>query len=805
MQCKRCSEDSHVRRDEDFNRSTVQRIRNLLDWTDRPVQRGRVPPSQPPGIPYGQYSIPNGEAVTGFNGHSYLSSYISLLLRAEPYPTSRYGQCMQTNNIMGIDNICELAARLLFSAVEWARNIPFFPDLQVTDQVALLRLVWSELFVLNASQCSMPLHVAPLLAAAGLHASPMAADRVVAFMDHIRIFQEQVEKLKALHVDSAEYSCLKAIVLFTTGKLLDNLFGDVHALLAKTSTQLHSLQSESDVIHLVQVHLYRAATQPSVESATGTLNTSVGSANNTSLNLNVTLNSSSSSSSSGNSSLGSSTSQVSTSGVEPHAGVTAAGSSSSSVPSSIASPSVTTTTLPAGGGGTTESNITTAHSTNHSNNNNDHKTINHNLTTGTPSSGGQQHGTIGSNHRGASSSPLVAAGVGALFGSNAQSKTPPLPPLFSFHQNTPNRSYHGTLDDFVNLSSSSPYGVGSAFSSSFGTGGIFSPYSNSSLQGAIPGSAGGVGKYGHTATAAGAGGGSSTDYKFSPYSPWRHHGSVRPTAIPTLVSSCEPELLVELGSARSLHAKNLATSRPVLNIVFSDSPTQTTPFAWTSTGTGPPKAVRGSQRIKKCKPLRCSLQSVQSKGLARSEGHVLACPSAVVASVCVFVVAMEAPETPVDNNNDTNAGVGGGLNIENHSGKRAHQKCTLFQGQRVPIPKSRCGGIIGAVSLPPFENLKLIIVHQKTDACGLSDVTHIESLQEKSQCALEEYCRSQYPNQPTRFGKLLLRLPSLRTVSSQVIEQLFFVRLVGKTPIETLIRDMLLSGSSFSWPYLPSM
>ncbi|EEC00886.1 coup transcription factor, putative [Ixodes scapularis] len=64
------------------------------------------------------------------------------------------------------------------------------------------------------------------------------------------------------------------------------------------------------------------------------------------------------------------------------------------------------------------------------------------------------------------------------------------------------------------------------------------------------------------------------------------------------------------------------------------------------------------------------------------------------------------------------------------------------------------------------------------DACGLSDVAHIESLQEKSQCALEEYCRTQYPNQPTRFGKLLLRLPSLRTVSSQVIEQLFFVRLL---------------------------
>ncbi|XP_059611823.1 COUP transcription factor 2, partial [Phlebotomus argentipes] len=211
-----CPIDQHHR-----NQCQYCRLRKCLKMGMRreAVQRGRVPPSQPTGYPgmHGQYALTNGDpCAAGFNGHSYLSSYISLLLRAEPYPTSRYGQCMQPNNIMGIDNICELAARLLFSAVEWAKNIPFFPELQVTDQVALLRLVWSELFVLNASQCSMPLHVAPLLAAAGLHASPMAADRVVAFMDHIRIFQEQVEKLKALHVDSAEYSCLKAIVLFTT-------------------------------------------------------------------------------------------------------------------------------------------------------------------------------------------------------------------------------------------------------------------------------------------------------------------------------------------------------------------------------------------------------------------------------------------------------------------------------------------------------------------------------------------------------------------------------------------------------------
>merc|ERR1711884_253987 len=162
---------------------------------------------------------------------SYLSSHVSMLLRAEPYG-SRYGphlppvsapppvMPMPTNNMIGIDGICEFAARLLFSAVEWTKNIPGFPELPVSDQVALLRLSWSELFVLNASQCNMPLHLAPLLAAAGsgfqTHTNPMAADRVVSYMDHVRIFQEQVEKLKALHVDSAEYNCMKAIVLFTT-------------------------------------------------------------------------------------------------------------------------------------------------------------------------------------------------------------------------------------------------------------------------------------------------------------------------------------------------------------------------------------------------------------------------------------------------------------------------------------------------------------------------------------------------------------------------------------------------------------
>lgn len=79
---------------------------------------------------------------------SFLLMICILSVRAFP----RYAQCMQPNNIMGIDNICELAARLLFSAVEWARNIPFFPDLQVSRLLLSLGQNSSKSFPLKLCQ-----------------------------------------------------------------------------------------------------------------------------------------------------------------------------------------------------------------------------------------------------------------------------------------------------------------------------------------------------------------------------------------------------------------------------------------------------------------------------------------------------------------------------------------------------------------------------------------------------------------------------------------------------------------------------
>lgn len=44
---------------------------------------------------------------------------------------------------------------------------------------------------------------------------------------------------------------------------------------------------------------------------------------------------------------------------------------------------------------------------------------------------------------------------------------------------------------------------------------------------------------------------------------------------------------------------------------------------------------------------------------------------------------------------------------------------------------------------------------------------------------------------PHRFAKLLLRLPALRSIGLKCLEHLFFFKLIGDTPIDTFLMEML--------------
>lgn len=96
------------------------------------------------------------------------------------------------------------------------------------------------------------------------------------------------------------------------------------------------------------------------------------------------------------------------------------------------------------------------------------------------------------------------------------------------------------------------------------------------------------------------------------------------------------------------------------------------------------------------------------------------------------------------------------------------------------------------------------IVLFNPDTPGLSiDVTnHVETLREKVYATLEEHCRTRHEKDTSRFAKLLLRLPALRSIGLKCAEHHFFFKLVTEdrsmfemdeqaTAMETFIKNFL--------------
>ncbi|XP_070152390.1 retinoid X receptor ultraspiracle isoform X2 [Polyergus mexicanus] len=78
------------------------------------------------------------------------------------------------------------------------------------------------------------------------------------------------------------------------------------------------------------------------------------------------------------------------------------------------------------------------------------------------------------------------------------------------------------------------------------------------------------------------------------------------------------------------------------------------------------------------------------------------------------------------------------------------------------------------------------------DARDLKSIQEVSLLREKIYAALEEYTRVSWPDDPGRFAKLLLRLPSIRSIGLKCTEHLFFFKLLGKErAVEDFLKEML--------------
>lgn len=65
------------------------------------------------------------------------------------------------------------------------------------------------------------------------------------------------------------------------------------------------------------------------------------------------------------------------------------------------------------------------------------------------------------------------------------------------------------------------------------------------------------------------------------------------------------------------------------------------------------------------------------------------------------------------------------------------------------------------------------------------------------QVSLEDYINDRQYDSRGRFGELLLLLPTLQSITWQMIEQIQFVKLFGMAKIDNLLQEMLLGGELF--------
>ncbi|CAH2098412.1 unnamed protein product [Euphydryas editha] len=169
-----------------------------------------LPPPQPAQPPQPDSSHDHEHAHTDSDDDSIDVTNEEDSTSYSPPAASGYPQNCIPYGPLGIESAAETAARLLFMAVKWAKNLPSFASLAFRDQVILLEEAWSELFLLNAIQWCAPLDAA----CAALFGSEQADQESGGGSLSLRRLREVVARYRSVLVDPAEFACMKAIVLF---------------------------------------------------------------------------------------------------------------------------------------------------------------------------------------------------------------------------------------------------------------------------------------------------------------------------------------------------------------------------------------------------------------------------------------------------------------------------------------------------------------------------------------------------------------------------------------------------------------
>ncbi|XP_050675477.1 protein ultraspiracle homolog isoform X1 [Leptidea sinapis] len=127
-----------------------------------------------------------------------------------------------------VSSLCQIGNKQIAALVVWARDIPHFSQLEMDDQVMLIKACWNELLLfaiawrsmeylederenMDGTRTASPPQLMCLMPGMTLHRNSALQAGVGQIFD--RILSELSLKMRALRVDQAEYVALKGIIL----------------------------------------------------------------------------------------------------------------------------------------------------------------------------------------------------------------------------------------------------------------------------------------------------------------------------------------------------------------------------------------------------------------------------------------------------------------------------------------------------------------------------------------------------------------------------------------------------------------
>jgi hypothetical protein len=188
--------------------------------------------------------------IAGENAQPQPVHSISAILSSvkENEVTSSEGEANTKN---GTEILFETSAKLLFLAVKWAKSVPSFNQLPVSDQKVLLEESWAELFVLTSAQWGLQIDGGEKwysVRKTFQHDKwPRLFPDFIAKNPFAKQLQKAIYQFSLVRVDYREAACLKALILFKPD--YQNVYS-THEILMLQDQTLNLLQEKCGGVRL---------------------------------------------------------------------------------------------------------------------------------------------------------------------------------------------------------------------------------------------------------------------------------------------------------------------------------------------------------------------------------------------------------------------------------------------------------------------------------------------------------------------------------------------------------------------------